>query len=586
MEEKFREGVAASPGIAIGRVFQYRPIPVETTQELLAPEAVKEATERFCAVLRQSCLDLTSVHDELVSSGKKQQAEIIGAQLSILDDPLLEEGVTDRILSRKNVGWAVRETFAEFAKAFEKINSTYIKERVVDLHEVGDLLLRAVMGVRAPSFAGIRESSVVVAPALSASDVAKLDFSKVVGLVLESGSTTSHTAIIARSHGVPAVVGLKNISEEVCNGDLIAIDGDKGHVCISPSAERVDSLRKTIEQEQMWAHRWANELDEPCVTLDGHRIAVGANVGGDEEIARAVRNGADEVGLFRTEFLFLERRDLPSIDEQFNIYRNAAQGMRGQSVIVRTLDVGGDKFIPGLSLDVEENPFLGVRGIRLCLENRELFKAQLTAILKASAFGSLKIMIPMVVNVDEVIATKAIIQEVGCSLAAEGCAFDAEIPIGIMIETPIAALQLKTFAPHVDFFSIGSNDLLQYMMAVDRGNPKLAALYDSCHPGFLALIANVIEQAREIEKPLGICGELAGDPLFTLFLLGAGLKKFSMNVAAIPRTKYLIRQVSLEEAEETAKQALTLRNADEVRRLLQQRNLEIIERIEEPNPSA
>lgn len=580
MEELLREGVAASSGFAIGQVFRFKPAVIETTQEVLSQDEAPLVASRFSEILRQSLHDLMSLHDQVVSSGKTQQADILGSHISILEDPLLEQKAIEKILSGKNSGWAVRETFAEFAKAFEKINSAYIKERVVDLHEVGDLLLRAVMNVRVPSFAEMGASSIVVAPSLSASDVAKLDFSKVVGLVLESGSTTSHTAIIARSHGVPAVVGLKGVSDEVRSGDSIAIDGDNGTVWIAPSHQRVDSLRTKMEQERIWNCRWKSELHEPCATLDGHRIAVGANVGGDEEIARAVENGADEVGLFRTEFLFLERRDLPDVEEQFAIYRNVAQGMRGRPVIVRTLDVGGDKMIPGIAHEDEENPFLGVRGIRLCLENIELFSAQLSAILRASAHGSLKIMIPMVDTVEEVIRTRTIIQDICGTLATQGISFDANIPVGIMIETPIAAFQIKTFAPHVDFFSIGSNDLLQYMMAVDRGNPKLAPLYDSCHPAFLTLIANLIGQAREVDKPIGICGELAGDPLFTVFLLGAGLKKFSMNIAAIPRTKYLIRHVSLNEAEETTMQVLALRSSDEVRQLLQRRNREIIERVE------
>lgn len=584
MAELFREGVAASSGIAIGQVFRYKPDAVETTQALLSWEEAPVAAARFSATLRQSLHDLMALHDKVASSGKTQQAEILGSHISILEDPLLEKNVTEKILSGKNAGWAVRETFTEFAKAFDKINSAYIKERVVDLHEVGDLLLRAVMNVRMSSFAEMGESSIVVAPGLSASDVAKLDFSKVVGLVLESGSTTSHTAIIARSHGVPAVVGLKGVSDEVRSGDSIAIDGDKGAVWIAPSEERFNSLRTKMAQERIWNHRWKCEMDAPCVTCDGHRIAVGANVGGDEEILRARENGAEEVGLFRTEFLFLEKRDLPDVEEQFAIYRNVAQGMSGQSVIVRTLDVGGDKIIPGIALEAEENPFLGVRGIRLCLENLDLFKAQLSAILRASVHGSLKIMIPMVDTVGEVIRTREIIRDLSATLAAQGIRFDANIPMGIMIETPIAALQIKTFAAHVDFFSIGSNDLLQYMMAVDRGNPKLAPLYDSAHPAFLRLIADLIAQAREVGKPLGICGELAGDPLFTVFLLGAGLKKFSMNIAAIPRTKYLIRHVSLGEAQETTRQALALHSADEVRQLLQRRNEEILARIEKENP--
>ena len=586
MEEIHRKGVAASSGIAIGKVFRFKPAPIETTQEVLSEKDAPLVVERFSAILRRSVGDLMSLHDQVVSSGKPQQAEILQSHISILEDPLLEKNVIEKILSGKNAGWAVRETIAEFAKTFEKISSAYIKERVVDLHEVGDLLLRSVMNVRVPSFAEMGACSIVVAPSLSASDVARLDFSKVIGLVLESGSTTSHTAIIARSHGVPAVVGLKDVSNEVCSGDSIAIDGDNGMVWIAPSHERVDSLRTKMEQARIWTCRWKSELYEPCVTLDGHRIAVGANVGGDEETARAVENGADEVGLFRTEFLFLERRDLPGVEEQYSIYRNVAQAMRGHPVIARTLDVGGDKAIAGIAHEEEENPFLGVRGIRLCLENLELFKTQLSAILRASVHGSLKIMIPMVDTVEEVIRTRAIIHEVGTTLTEQGVHFDASIPVGIMIETPIAALQIKAFAPHVDFFSIGSNDLLQYMMAVDRGNPKLASLYDSCHPAFLALIANLIAQAGKVDKPLGICGELAGDPLFTIFLLGAGLKKFSMNVAAIPRTKYLIRRVSLSEAREMTQQVLSLQSAEEIRQFLFRRNREIIESIENEYPPA
>lgn len=586
MEELLRKGVAASSGIAIGKVFRFKPVAIETTQEELSRDEASLAASRFSTILRQSLSDLTALHEKTLASGKVQQADVIESHISIMEDPLLEQRVIEKILSGKNPGWSILEAITEFARKFEKVNSAYIRERVVDLNDVGNLLLRAVTHGCLPTFAEMEASSVVVASSLSVSDVANLDFSKVVGLVLESGSTTSHTAIIARSHGLPAVVGLNGVCEEVRSGDAIAVNGNNGEVWIAPSHQRVNSLRMKIEQELRWDFRCKSELLAPCATLDGHCITVGANIGGDEEISCAIENGADKVGLFRTEFMFLERSSLPDVEEQLSIYRNVAQGMLGAPVIIRTLDAGGDKIIHGIANGQEENPFLGVRGIRLCLENLELFNAQLSAILRASAFGSLKIMLPMVATIEEVIRTRTIIQKICNTLKTQGIHFDEKIPLGIMIETPIATLQIKTFAQHVDFFSIGSNDLLQYMMAVDRGNPKLAQLYESCHPAFLRLIASLIEQARKAGRPLGICGELAGDPLFTEFLLGAGLREFSMSIAAIPRTKYMIRRISLRKAKETTRQVLALRSSDAVRRLLLRRHQEFIERVEKDESSA
>jgi phosphotransferase system enzyme I (PtsI) len=561
--------------------FCHKSVDIQPTREMLALDEIDSTVEGFLLLWEQTVRALETVRDQTSSRGHTQQADILQAQISILEDPLLGKRVTEKIAAGKNMAWAVQETFNEFATAFEKMSSSYIRERVVDLHDVGERLLRSIMQVPEPSFAEMCDPAIVIASHLTASDIAQLDFSKVLGLVLEIGSKTSHTAIIARGQGIPVIVGMSEISSKISSGNLIAIDGETGQLWLHPTKDHLNALRGKDEQASLRNRRYAKEVDLPCRTLDGNEITLGANVGGAEEIPLALKNGADEIGLFRTEFVFLERRELPNIEEQFLIYRAVAECMRQKPVIIRTLDVGGDKKIPGVVLEKEDNPFLGVRGIRLCLANMEIFRMQLAAILRASAFGRLKIMIPMVTNIDEVLATKVIIREVGEELKAQYIDFDPEIPVGIMVEVPVTAMQIHAFAPHVDFFSIGTNDLLQYSLAVDRGNPKLSSLYDPCHPAFLSLVARIIKEAHAAKRPVGMCGELAGDPRFTLFLLGVGLDEFSMSSSAIPGIKYLIRHVSKQEAETAAAQILRMDRAQDIRAFLHESNKQINDRIEE-----
>ncbi|HWR29557.1 MAG TPA: phosphoenolpyruvate--protein phosphotransferase [Negativicutes bacterium] len=570
MTELVLEGIGAAAGIAVGPAFCLEAPKLQPTGEILAAAAIAGVSEEFLTVWGQTVRELEELCRRTASRGGAEQADILTAQISMLQDPMWRESVIAKITAGKNTAWAVQATTEELARSFESMSDPYIRERAADIRDVGERLLRAVMKVPVASFGDLREPSIVVAANLSAADMAQLDFANVLGLVLETGSKTSHTAIIARGQGIAAIVGVNGISGKVGTGDEIAMDGSTGRLWVHPSETVLYALRSKSEQESLRQRQCAAETALPSQTADGHAVILAANVGGPADIAAALEQGAAEVGLFRTEFMFLDRRELPDVEEQFDAYRAVVEAMAGKPVIVRTLDVGGDKMLPGITQNKEENPFLGVRGIRLCLANPEVFRTQLTAILRASVYGRLKIMFPMVTAIDEIVEAKAILQEIEAALRAQKIAFDPEIPVGIMVEVPAAALQIRAFAPYVDFFSIGTNDLLQYTLAVDRGNPCLSALYDPCHPAFLSLVAQIIRDAHAAGRPVGMCGELAGDPRFTLFLLGVGLDEFSMSPTAIPGINYFLRRATLKDAQAHAVQVLGMERSEEIHAYLQQ----------------
>ena len=568
MTELVLEGIGASAGIVVGPVFCLEAPKLQPTGEILAASAIAIVREEFLTVWRQTVLEMEDLCHRTTLLGGVEQADILTAQISMLQDPMWRESIIEKITAGKNAAWAVQSTTEELAGSFESMSDPYIRERAADIRDVGERLLRAVMKVPATSFGDLREPSIVVAAHLTAADTAQLDFSKVLGLVLETGSKTSHTAIIARGQGIAAIVGVNGITGKIRTGAEMAMDGRTGRLWVHPTEAVLNSLRSKSEQDASRQRQCAEEAALSSQTKDGHVVILAANVGGPAETVAALQQGAAEVGLFRTEFIFLDRQELPDVEEQFQVYRAVVEGMSGRSVIVRTLDVGGDKMLPGITLNKEENPFLGVRGIRLCLANPEVFRTQLTAILRASAFGRIKIMFPMVTAINEIVEAKILLREVETALRAQNIAFDPEIPVGIMVEVPAAALQIRAFAAYVDFFSIGTNDLLQYTLAVDRGNPSLSELYDACHPAFLSLVAQIIREAHAAGRSVGMCGELAGDPRFTMFLLGVGLDEFSMNPAAIPGIKYFVRRITLKDAQAHAMRVLSMERSEDIRALL------------------
>jgi phosphoenolpyruvate-protein phosphotransferase (PTS system enzyme I) len=560
------KGIAASPGIAIGKAFALRPAePVQALDQ--APGDVAVELARFEAALAASEKELTALRERVARRVGEAEAAVFDAHLMMLQDPSLTEAVRSDVEGGSSALAALEQVVAGFKAVFEGMDDPYMRERAADIGDVGQRLARHITGAAVRDLSALTEPSVIIAHDLTPSETAQLDSATALGFATESGGRTSHSAIMARSLGLPATVGIPGLLGQVQNGDMVIVDGDTGLVLVNPDEAtltdyRTRAERLAAEREEMTALK---EL--PAVTADGHRVELAANVGTPRDVAPALANGAEAVGLYRTEFLFMDREQLPTEDEQYEAYKAVVEGMGGRPVIIRTLDIGGDKQIPYLEMPTEMNPFLGWRALRMCLDRPDLFKTQLRALWRAGVHGPTKVMFPMVSNLDEVRRAKALLEEARAELVAAGVAVAEKLSVGIMIEIPAAALVADQMAREVDFFSIGSNDLIQYTMAVDRMNERIAGLYDPFHPGVLRLISMVIEAAHRHGKWAGMCGEMAGDPTAIPVLLGLGLDEFSMSAGSIPRAKRLIRSLNREECAAKAQQALVAPTSVEAKAL-------------------
>ncbi|MGE5675793.1 MAG: phosphoenolpyruvate--protein phosphotransferase [Mycobacterium leprae] len=560
-------GIAASPGIAIGRAFVLRP-EAEATAQPYEPGDASTEQGRFEAAVAASRTELEALRERVARRVGEKEAEVFDAHLLMLDDPSLVDEVLGAIAGGTDALSAVETVTEALAGMLAALDDPYMKERATDIRDVGRRMVRHLKGVSAPDLSALSEPSVVVAHDLTPSDTAQLDPATALGFATESGGRTSHSAIMARSLGLPAVVGAPGLLETVKDGDLLVVDGATGKVLVNPEAGELAEYQTKAKQYAEERAGLAALKEQPAVTTDGHRIELVANVGNPRDVGPALEGGAEGVGLYRTEFLFMDRDRMPTEDEQFDAYKAVVEGMGGHPVIIRTLDIGGDKQIPYLEMPQEMNPFLGWRALRMCLDRPDLFKTQLRAILRASAFGQCLVMFPMVSSIDEVRRAKAILAEATAELKAEGKSFDAAMKVGVMIEIPSAALIADQMAREVDFFSIGSNDLIQYTMAVDRMNQRIANLYDPLHPGVLRLIAMVIDAAHKHGRFAGMCGEMAGDTSATPILLGLGLDEFSMSAGSVPQVKKLVRQLSKEQCAAVARKALECGTSAEVKELL------------------
>lgn len=454
------------------------------------------------------------------------------------------------------------------AQALEALDDEYLKERAADVRDIGKRLLKNILNIPIVDLSAITEEVILVAPDLTPSETAQLNLDKVLGFITDLGGRTSHTSIMARSLEIPAIVGTTDATSKVKSGDFIVLDGVNNTIYLNPSESEIDKLKAFRNEYLQEKEELAKLKDLPAITLDGHQVEVCANIGTVRDVAGAERNGAEGVGLYRTEFLFMDRDALPTEEEQFQAYKAVAEAMGSQAVIVRTMDIGGDKDLPYMNLPKEENPFLGWRAIRICLDRKEILHSQLRAILRASKFGKLRIMFPMVISVEEVRELKAELEMLKGQLREEGKAFDETIEVGIMVETPAAAIIAHHLAKEVDFFSIGTNDLTQYTLAVDRGNELISHLYNPMSPAVLNLIKQVIDASHAEGKWTGMCGELAGDERATLLLLGMGLDEFSMSAISIPRIKKLIRNANYADTQALAEQALAQPTAEELMKLV------------------
>lgn len=534
-------GIGVSPGIAIGRAYLLRRQKQQVSGLLLADEA---AVGREMSLYRGA---VKAAMDELEAltagaSGRMSlaEAEILAVQVELLQDPSWDEEVIRRIEEEKMPARdAVLLATEQFVQLFQQMEDAYFQARAADVQDVGSRVVR-LLGGEAVMGMPEGEGWIVVAEELSPSDTMALDTSRVAGFVTQAGGKTSHAAIVARLRGLPAVVGVGAALTSVVDGDEVVLDGVSGVVLVNPASALVGEYRSMRTAFLQHRQLLQSLKDREAVTSDGVRVHLQANIATAEDMEQALEQGAEGVGLLRTELLFMERDRFPTEEEQFDFYKNVLLRSGGWPVTIRTLDIGGDKSLPYFGLPKEDNPFLGYRAIRICLDRKDLFLTQLRAILRASVFGKCRIMFPMIGSVEELREAKAMVAKARAELTAEGIAFAAELPVGIMIEIPSAALTADLLAKEADFFSIGTNDLCQYTLAVDRMNEKIAALYDPFHPAVLRLIRMVIEEGRKAGIPVGMCGELAGDVQATVLLLGMGLREFSMSAASIPEIKNVI----------------------------------------------
>ncbi|MGM0826964.1 MAG: phosphoenolpyruvate--protein phosphotransferase [Bacillota bacterium] len=557
------KGIAASNGIAIAKA--YRLVEPDLSFEKNNVDDAEQEVSRFQEAIATSKSELEAIRDKARVDLGEDKAQIFEAHLLVLSDPELLTPIEDKVKSENvNAEFALKETADMFVSMFESMDNEYMKERAADIRDVTKRVLSHLLGVQIANPSMVTEEVIVIAEDLTPSDTAQLNREFVKGFTTDIGGRTSHSAIMARSMEIPAVVGTKSITSSVENGDMIIIDGLSGEVHINPTQEVIEEYKKEHARYEEQKAEWAKLVNEPTVSKDGEHVELAANIGTPKDLEGVINHGGEGVGLYRTEFLYMGRDELPSEDEQYEAYKAVLEGMEGKPVVVRTLDIGGDKELPYLNLPKEMNPFLGYRAIRLCLDEQDIFRTQLRALLKASPFGNLKIMFPMISNLQEFREAKAILEEEKKALLENGTKVADHIEVGIMVEIPSTAVMADVFAKEVDFFSIGTNDLIQYTMAADRMNERVSYLYQPYNPAILRLVKMVIDAAHKEGKWAGMCGEMAGDEIAVPILLGLGLDEFSMSATSILRARSQIRQLNRAEMKELAEQALQLDTNDAV----------------------
>jgi phosphoenolpyruvate-protein phosphotransferase len=535
-------GVGASEGAVVGPAFTYTVEELEPERESISKEEVEDELERFGSAIEAVVKKLSNTRDRLRESGSEEEAGIFEAHVELAEDPELSSGVEERIRSLESPEAAVLAVGEEFAEMFAEMEDEYIAARADDVRDVTRQIAAELMGYEAKGLDALEVPSIILARSLAPSDTARIPKGTALGFVTAEGSKTSHVSIMARSMGIPAVVGVGSDLEGAFDTETVAVDGGEGYVVVNPDPDTVAEFER--KQEAMAEERAALEEFKhiEARTRDGRHIEVSANLGSADEAEDALSWGAEGVGLFRTEFLFMERKELPSEDEQYEAYKTVAEAFGEKPVIVRTLDVGGDKDLPGVNQPHEENPFLGWRGIRMSLETPSLFKPQLRAILRAGTGGNLKVMFPMVADIEELRKAREILEECRKELESEG-AEAGPVEAGVMIETPAAAICAADLAKDAAFFSVGTNDLVQYTLAADRGNERLRSLQNAGHPAVLKLIGDACEAAQEADIWVGVCGEAAGEPGLIPKLVKLGVTELSMSAPSIPRAKKVVSEL-------------------------------------------
>lgn len=560
---KMIKGIAASNGIAIAKA--YKLVMPDLTVEKVTVEDVEKEIAAYASAMEQTAKDLETIKETASKNLSAEEAAVFDAHALVLADPELKTQVEDKIRNEKcNAAAALEEVAQTFVAMFEMMDDDYFRERAADIKDVSRRLLSNLLGKPLPNPALITEEVVVIADDLTPSDTAQLNKNLVRGFATNIGGRTSHSAIMARSLEIPAVVACKTITDEAQEGDMIILDGIEGIVEINPDEATIEKYKTKRDEYVAYREELKKLVNEKTVTTDGHHVELVANIGGANDLAGVKDNGAEGVGLFRTEFLYMESAELPTEERQFEVYKEILESLEGKPVVVRTLDIGGDKEIASIEMPKEMNPFLGVRAIRLCFQREDIFRTQLRALLRASVYGDLRIMFPMIAALGEFRKAKGILMEEKEKLVAEGIEVSDTLQVGIMIEIPAAAILADQFAKEVDFFSIGTNDLIQYTFAADRMSSGVSYLYQPFNPSILRLVKHVIDAAHQEGKWVGMCGEMAGETLAAPLLLGLGLDEFSMSATSVLDQRKLIKNLSKAEMEILASQAINCGTMEEV----------------------
>ena len=559
------KGTGVSPGISIGNACILRKTSNVLTGIVIRDKEDKEAElEKFNQAVRLAIEEVIAIGNDPTLNHTRHDLDILETQAEFLGDPQIAENIYEKIRNdSRSANDAIIEVIDSAVELFRNMDDEYLRARASDIQDVGNRILRNLNQDELIN-RKYTENTILIAEDLAPSETISLDITRVIGFATQHGGKTSHTAILAKAKGIPAVVGCGSDLRIIQNNDTLILDGSEGELIVNPDSKTLEiyKAKQVVASEELLLLKSLKEL--PAITTDGHRVKLHANISKCDELDQVLENGGEGVGLLRTELLFMGRETFPTEEEQFNFYKQVAIKSKNFPVIIRTLDIGGDKHLPYFGITHEDNPSLGYRAIRICLDQPEIFITQLRAILRASVFGNLKIMFPMISNLSEVRQAKAWVDQVKREFVYSGINFDPNIEIGIMIEIPSAALMADILAKEVDFFSIGTNDLCQYTLAVDRMNNKVSDLYNHFNPGVLRLISMVIDHAQKQNKPVGLCGEMASDPLATLLLLGMGLDEFSMNASAIPVIKQILIKHSLSEAQEVFKTLTEMDNSESI----------------------
>ena len=556
MTAEFLAGIAASDGIAIAPAYLLTEPDLSFEKKTISDSGAEIL--RFEEAVKQAHQEISLIKKRAEESLGSEEAQVFEAHLMFLDDPefigQIKQVITDQLINAEAALDQIAQMFITMFSAME--DNPYMQERAADIKDVSERMMAILLGLKVPSPATIDHEVIVVAHDLTPSDTAQLNKKYVKAFVTDIGGRTSHSAIMARSLEIPAIVGSQSITQSVKDGQTIIVDALAGQVILNPSQEDIANYQQKAQDFQKQKEEWAKLVDAPSVTQDGHQVELAANIGTPKDVEAVLANGAEGIGLYRTEFLYMDSANFPTEDEQFEAYKTVLEAMDGKPVIVRTMDIGGDKELPYLDLPKEMNPFLGYRAIRISLDRTEIFKTQLRALLRASNYGNLRIMFPMIATLKEFRQAKAVLEAVKADLLAEGQTVADNIQVGIMVEIPAAAVLADQFAKEVDFFSIGTNDLIQYTMAADRMNEQVSYLYQPYNPSILRLIKNVIDASHREDKWTGMCGEMAGDQTAVPILLGMGLDEFSMSASSVLKTRSLMQSLTLSDLQKLADRAL------------------------------